>query len=125
MGVTTDFQLKQDDTSTRTFVLREPDGSSKGKRFDLTGYVPGDLAFFFEPQDTTPPGSALITGAGTFAIAADPTSGEVSYTFAAGDTGNMAGVYRWEIETLNAGVRNTFPQEGYGTLELVADLGDQ
>jgi len=124
MGVT-DFQLKQGDTSTRTFVLREPDGSAKGRRFDLTAYVAADLAFFFEPIETDPPGTALITGAGVFAIGADPTSGEVAYTFAAADTGNAAGDYRWEIETLLGATRNTFPQGGYGTLELVADLGDQ
>lgn len=121
----TDFQLKQGDTSTRTFVLREPDGSAKGQRVNLTGYAGGDLAFFFEPLATDPPGSALITGAGSFVIAADPLTGEVAYTFAAADTGNAAGDYRWEIETLLGAARNTYPQGGYGTLELVADLGDQ
>ncbi len=124
MSRPSDFQLKQGDTSTRLFKLTEPDGTPEGRPFDLTGYAPGDLAFFFELETVTPIGSVLITGAGTFVII-DAEAGHVTYTFAAADTGVVAGLYRGEIEALLPPARNTFPQDDYFLFDIVADLGDQ
>lgn len=115
----TDFELKRNDTSTRTFILKNPDGS----RFDLTGYGPGDLAFFFELDSVTPIGSSPETGAGTFVIL-DAVNGVVSYTFAAADT-DTVGIYRGEIEALLGASRETFPQDEWFTFEVTQDLGDQ
>ena len=115
---TFDFQIKRNDTSTRTFILKNPDGS----RFDLSAYAPGDLSFFFELLTVDPPGSSPSTGVGTFAIT-DATNGEVQYTFAAADTAT-AGEYRGEIEALLGADRETFPQDpDYFTFKIPADLG--
>lgn len=114
----TDFELKRNDTSTRTFILFNPDGS----RFDLTGYAPADLAFFFQLQSLDDAG-AKVTGVGVFAIVGDPTEAVVTYAFAAADTAT-AGVYRGEIEALLGAVRNTFPQDEWFTFEITRDLGD-
>lgn len=118
MAGPTDFELKQNDTSVRRFILRNPDKT----RFDLTGYVATDLAFFFE-LDSVPVGSATQTGAGTFLIV-DATNGEVTYAFAAADT-DVIGIYRGEVEALLVALRNTFPQDGYFLFEIVTHLGDQ
>jgi hypothetical protein len=110
-----DLELARDDTSTRSFVLKSPDGS----RFDPTGFT---LGFYFELESTTPPGGAGQTGAGSFAIVDGP-NGVISYTFAAADTA-VAGVYRFQIEALSGAQRETFPQGGYKRLQVFADLGD-
>ena len=129
MAAPTDFQLKQGDTSTRTFRLREPDGTPDGKAFNLTGYAPGDLAFFFELAidangNTITPGTPpQFTGGGTFVIV-DAEAGIVTYTFDAADTAT-AGIFRGEIEALLGAARNTFPQDDYFTFENYTDLGDQ
>lgn len=119
MAGPSDFELKQGDTSIRSFILRNPDDS----RFDLTGYVVGDLAFFFELESVTPVGSAPSTGVGTFVIT-DAANGEITYQFAAADTSTV-GVFRGEIEALLVALRNTFPQDGFFQFEVFADLGDQ
>jgi hypothetical protein len=115
MGATNDLELARGDTSTREFILEDPEGD----RFDPTGFT---LSFFLELKSVTPAGSSPQTGAGTFVIVDGP-NGVVSYTFAAADTA-VAGVYRFQIEAFNTPQRETFPQDGYLQLESVADLGD-
>lgn len=64
-------------------------------------------------------GATVVEGACTVTNA---VAGEVEYDWAAGDT-DVAGTYEVEFEvTWNVGEIETFPNDGYKEIELLADL---
>lgn len=110
-----DYTLKQDDTyPALTAVLSDQVGA-----VDLS--TADSVKLIMKHESGTP---VVI---GTCAVASPQTGGnvgKVTYDWTASDTAT-AGSYDLEFQvTWNVGDVETFPNDSYKSLEIVADLGD-
>lgn len=85
--------------------------SDAGGSVDLT--VADSVRFVMKSGATIVEGPMTVT---------DATAGIVEYTWTSGDT-DIAAVYQAEVEvTWNVGEIETFPNDGYKTVTILADL---
>lgn len=105
-----DYYLKQGDRSTIGTRLIEADGTPA----NLTGRT---VRIHIRRRGT---GAILIDAAATVTAAA---TGDVTWTPGVGETETLAGLYDVEWETTLADGRQiTYPNRGYDTLHVDADL---
>lgn len=107
-----DITIKKDDTrpAIARYLTQTVDGAVSPVNLTTASAVK-----FIMKKD-----SNLVTGVGSIVTAA---SGAVAYLWATGDTAT-ANLYdaEWEVKW-NDGGYETFPNDGYFSIEIVADLG--
>ena len=115
------FTIKRGDRLRRLrLVLKEPpEGEPEAPvaswlPVDLTGAERVSLVMKHTTDDLPP-----LVGTCTVASA---LGGVADYDWRAGDT-NVAGIYNAEVEVLRGGLPETFPNDGYFTIDVKADLG--
>jgi hypothetical protein len=105
-----DFVIKQNDTwPPMVATLTQADGQP----IDLTGA--GTISMWMKSD-------SLTISTDPCDVVGDPSDGVVSYTFTSADTAT-AGTYRveWDID-FGSGKRQTAPNDGYKTVEVVESL---
>lgn len=110
-----DITMKQDDTRPvlQRFLLQTVDGATS----PIALTVASAVRFTMRHQTAT---TLIATGMASIVAAA---SGQVSYTWASGQTAT-AGTYdaEWEIQWADGGYE-TVPNDTYMTVQIVADIG--
>lgn len=110
-----DFTIKRGDLYPELIVILRDVNKDP---VDLTAAI----AIGFHMKDALT--DALIIEDGACAKDADPTTGEVTYTWLSGDT-DTAGIYLGEFEVLWPNSKTqTFPSKGYVVLEIEEDIAD-
>ena len=110
-----DFTIKQGDLFPLLIaILRDLNKDP----VDLTA----SIAVGFHMKEAT--AGVLKIDDGACAKNVDPTTGEVTYTWASGDT-DTAGSYLGEFEVLWPNSKTqTFPSKGYVTIDIEPDISD-
>lgn len=107
--------LKRNDTAPNIGIVCLSDSNPK----DLTGATVAK--FLMGTIDATGASTTKVNGTMTFD--GDRTSGLVYYSWAVGDL-DAAGIYKAEVEiTWADGKKQTFPEDGYLEIIVLADVG--
>lgn len=114
------FIIKQNDTRPRFVVgLKENFGELSEAPIDLTDAT--SVQFFLRSASAAPEDAPKVDA---LAAITDAVNGEVTYTWATGDT-DTVGEFQAEVQiTWSDGGIETVPNSGYWDVTIEVDLGD-